>query len=70
MSAVTWHRSSDMAISPFGVRIVGFFQALLDLRSEPSVVLGAPHAGMKSRNNCEPGRSLARAASVNAFFNS
>ena len=27
----------------FGVRIAGLFQALLDLRSEPSVVLGALH---------------------------
>jgi hypothetical protein len=52
----------------FGVRIVGFFQALLDLRSEPSVVLGALHIiRMKSRNNCEPGRSLARGVRERLF---
>ena len=55
----------------FDVRIVGFFQALLDLRAEPSVMLGALHViSHEFALQLRAGRFLAWAASVNAFFNS
>jgi len=57
--------------NPFGVRIFGFSQALLHFCSEPGLVLRTFHViPHEIAQSCEPGRSLARAASVNAAFNS